>query len=50
MSTKGIQTSLLRRLYDRAVDIVLRKETVGFDSMGNKYFRYWETDRGKQVH
>lgn len=45
MGTKGVQTSFLRRLYDQAVDMVLRKETVGFDKMGNKYFRYFENNR-----
>ena len=49
MGTKGIQTGFLRRLYDQAVDTILRKETVGFDKLGNKYFRYWETNRGETV-
>ena len=49
MATKGIKTDLLRRWYDKAIDMILRKETVGFDKMGNKYFRYWENNRGERV-
>lgn len=36
---------LLRRAYDRMVDVILRKEVVGTDPAGNTYYR-WGLGRG----
>jgi hypothetical protein len=39
MATSGKGPGLVRRLYEGAVDMLLRKEVVGHDHLGNKYFR-----------
>ncbi|KAF5839408.1 hypothetical protein DUNSADRAFT_810 [Dunaliella salina] len=43
---------LLRRglpLLQRLVDTVMRRETVGYDKLGNKYIRWHESKNGEQV-
>eukprot|EP00798_Chlamydomonas_sp_ICE-L_P007430 gene7430-564_t len=47
MSGKG--SGYLKRLLDGATDYIMRKETVGFDKKGNKYFRYFETTNGEKT-
>ena len=37
------------RAWDAAINYIMRKEVVGFDKNGNKYFRYFETTRGVTV-
>ncbi|MEW5304740.1 MAG: hypothetical protein WDW38_009703 [Sanguina aurantia] len=37
---------LVHRAYNAVVDLFLKKEVVGFDKAGNKYFRYFENMDG----
>jgi len=30
----------MRKAFDKVVDTVMRRETLGYDKLGNKYFRY----------
>jgi len=43
------KSGVFKRAWDAMSDFVMRKEVVGFDKKGNKYFRWYERVNGEKV-